>query len=127
MTELDYSNDDLVYIDPAKKLIVGKVEFSKNGNPIKKEMVFEEQVDSDEEASGSKKGPRKRRGKGRKRYYPWGTFKSARKLYNIGGKYREEDKVRPFEDALQLALAQAYWDDPVDENAPVKEKEADSY
>lgn len=131
----DYADDDLVYFDPARKLIVGKVEFGKNGNALKKEMEIvaapasaaaaeEEDEGADKAAKGKRKGGFTKR----KRFYPWGTFKSARKLYSIGGKFSVPETVRPFDDALRLSLEQPYWDDPVAGDATVvKQKEAETY
>lgn len=109
----DYKDDDLVYIDPAKKAVVGKVEFDKNGKPIKKEMVIDDSKNTDESDEKDKekgKGRGKRRSRNKKQYYIWGTYRSAKKMYNIEGKWREEEENKTFDDALQLALKEPYWD-----------------
>ncbi len=92
-----YKDDDLVYVDPDSKTVVGPVEWSRSGNP--KPLLI---PPSEEEKKG--RGPR------RKRYYPWGTYKSMKKVYQLEGKPKKVEGNMPLEDAIQHALKEAYWD-----------------
>ena len=79
MLDSPYNDEDLVYADPEKRVIVGKVEFGKNGNAKPLQMP--------EVIRPPKEGDERRRGKPRKRFYPWGTYKTMRKLYKIDGEW----------------------------------------
>jgi len=63
----DYKDEDLVYVDPRKRAVVGIVEWSADGNPKKLEMESTEKIDDDDD-DGKEKGkgkggrmPRKRK------------------------------------------------------------------
>lgn len=100
-----YKDDDLVYVDPEKKAVVSLVEFDKDGNAKQLEMKFTEKANNGKE--GEK--PVKKRG-GRKRYYPWGTYKTMKKIYRIEGKEKEAENYKTLDKALSLALEEPYWD-----------------
>ena len=79
-----YKDDDLVYVDPLKKIVVGIVEFLPNGKAKKLPMIFDapevdEMIEKDDKEK-PKRGPR------RERYYPWGTYRSMKRVYKIEGK-----------------------------------------
>ena len=98
-----FSDDDLVYVDPQKKMVIGPIEFTKKGTVEKKEMLVEvESTDASEKP--------KRRRSPKKRYYPWCSYKTAKKIYRVEGKYIEPDNHKPFEEVLSLALDHAFWD-----------------
>lgn len=100
-----YSDDDLVYVDPKTRTVVGKVEWDKHGNAVKMEMKFvpqEKEKDDDE--------PKRKGRKPKKRYYPWGSYKTMKKIYRIEGKEKEADQNKPFEEVLQKALNEPFWD-----------------
>lgn len=124
-----YNDDDLVYVDPDAKAVVGKVEFKENGLPIPKEMPskFAEpdaptapdttEADAKPEpaakpAPGGRGGKPDRRPprKPRKRYYPWGTYKTMKKIYKIEGKIPEAERTRTLDDVMEKALQEPYWD-----------------
>ena len=44
MSDTQYSDDDFVYIDPAKRAVMGKVEWSDNGIPAKMEKKEKEAI-----------------------------------------------------------------------------------
>ena len=67
MLDSPYNDEDLVYADPEKRVIVGKVEFGKNGNAKPLQMP--------EVIRPPKEGDERRRGKPRKRFYPWEPIK----------------------------------------------------
>jgi|GEM_PF-374693 len=127
-----YNDDDLVYVDPDAKAVVGKVEFKENGLPIPKEMPskFAEPADDEPEpaaespAEGTAKpevaAPAKPGLKGkvdrrpprkpRKRYYPWGTYKTMKKIYKLEGKVFDAERTLTLDDVMEKALQEPYWD-----------------
>lgn len=105
MTDATYTDEDLVYIDPEKRKVIGKVEWSAAGDPKKLEMPGKEEVEEEEQPVKGRR-PRKKR----KRYYPWGTYKSMKRLYRVEGKEKEIENYRPLDDAIVLAVQEPYWD-----------------
>ena len=101
MSDSPYKDDDLVYADPEKRVIIGKVEFGKNGNAKPLEMPAREPV--------LKEGQERRPGKPRKRFYPWGTYRSMRKLYKIDGGVTEADRRITLDDAMQKSAKEPFW------------------
>ena len=63
-----YHDDDLVYVDPKTRAVVGPVEFDAEGRPISKRYVTE-----DEEEDWRK-------------FYPWGTYRSMKSAFRLEGK-----------------------------------------
>lgn len=96
-----YRDDELVYVDPDTRTVVGRVEWSRAGNP--KSMPF---VHADKEPK--EKGERKRGG-GRK-YYPWGTYRSMKGVFKIEGKQKKADSNKTLDEILPKALEQPFWD-----------------
>lgn len=107
-----YKDEDLVYVDPRERLVIGLVEFDRNGNPKPRLMPVQEQEDDAEEKKGEKaekgKDVKRRRGP-TKRYYPWGTYKSVRRAY-LEKKQKNVDVNKTLEEILPKALEQAFWD-----------------
>jgi hypothetical protein len=101
---IEYKDDDLVYVDPDNRTIVGLVQWSNTGKPKAMPMKMEE---TDEEEEG-KDG--KRRRKKRQRYYPWGTLRSMKRVYKIGGKVIGEDNRKTLDEVIEKALKEPYWD-----------------
>jgi hypothetical protein len=87
MTQL-YQDDDLVYVDPDARTVVGKVEMGKNDQP--KSLLFQQK-------EGEKKSWRT--------YYPWGTYKSMKGAFRLEGKRTEENLGRTLDDTLPLLLS----------------------
>lgn len=109
----DYKDDDLVYIDPKNRKVIGVVEWQENGKPKKVEMTEPDDSighDDDEEEQKSKKTKKGRSRKKKKRYYPWMSYRTAKKMYKIEGKVREEEGNKEFDEVLALALDQPFWD-----------------
>lgn len=71
-----YNDDDLVYVDPDEKKVIGLVEWDKMGNP--KSLP----VPQTEETAGD---PHKRKRR-RRNHFPWGTYRSMKKIYRLEGK-----------------------------------------
>lgn len=114
MTNHTYADQDLVYVYPQKKRVIGLVEWSKDGIPLKK-LIEEDTPEEVAEAlvleSTKKPDVRpKKIFKNSKRYYPWCTYKTAKKVYSIEGKFIEELHYESFETVLNKALKQPYWE-----------------
>ncbi len=67
-------------------------------------MEMEEEI----EQEGKPKG--KIRKKSKKSYYPWGTYRTMKKIYKLEGKQKEENASRPFDEALTKAVNETFWD-----------------
>ncbi|PIR53202.1 hypothetical protein COU76_02160, partial [Candidatus Peregrinibacteria bacterium CG10_big_fil_rev_8_21_14_0_10_49_10] len=99
----DFTNDDFVYVNPAKREVMGKVQWTKEGMPEKMERADPE-PDTDEEG-----GNDHRKRSRRKQYYPWGTYRTMKKLFRIEGKEKEIEHYLPLDDAMKLAIEETYW------------------
>lgn len=95
----EYKETDFVYVDVPNKKIIGLVEWDKNGNAVKKEYVVAETADED-----GKKRVRKS-----KRFYPWCSVLTAKRVYNVAGKYIEENDYESFDEVFSKALKETYW------------------
>ena len=100
-----YTDSDLVYVDPDLKAVVGLVEWSRNGNP--KPMAVQAEPVSDEAAVKGKKPERRR---SFRKYYPWGTYKSMKKVYSLEGKQRKTQPDKTLDQVIEKALKEPYWD-----------------
>ncbi|PIP65408.1 hypothetical protein COU77_03250 [Candidatus Peregrinibacteria bacterium CG10_big_fil_rev_8_21_14_0_10_49_16] len=95
-TAVQYHNEDLVYVDPESKTIIGKVEWSRNGKL--KSLPMPQQ--------GKKEEVRMRK----RKFSPVCSYKSARRIWKIGGAL-EPRQPTLFEDALAKVIeGQPYWD-----------------
>lgn len=91
--------DDLVYVDPDANVVVGKVEWSKNGNPKSRQYVSKEVSDA--------KGERRRSWR---KYYPWGSYRSMKNVFKVDGKPRKKEPTKTLEQVIDVALKEPYWD-----------------
>lgn len=96
-----FSDDDLVYVDPDARTVVGRVEFDLKGNP-KKRPIPERELDEKE------KGGRRR--KSGPSYYPWGTYRSMKSMYRLEGKQRKEVPTATLDQVMEKALSEPFWD-----------------
>jgi|TARA_Y100000310_G_C20697989_1_gene827100 hypothetical protein len=96
-----YNDDDLVYVDPQKREVISLVKWDKDGNaiPLEKEEVEEKEEDG-----------KKKRKKKYKSYYPWGTYKTMKKIYKLEGKAKEDSANQPFDEAFTKATKEVFWD-----------------
>lgn len=111
-----YKDDDLVYVDPDARVVVGLVTFMPNGMP--KKMQRPSTGSATEKVLGEDETPEKkpvagkpvRRAPMRIRYYPWGTYRSMRKIYKLEGKQPREESPYTLDDVIEKALSQPFWD-----------------
>lgn len=99
--EETYKDTDLVYVDPDTRTVVGRVEWNKKEQPV------------------SKAYPKTTKGKGNKedgerpswrKHYPWGTYRSMRRLYKLQGKMRDPEPQKTLEEVMPRALNEAFWE-----------------
>ncbi len=98
------ADDQLVYVDPEKRAVVGLVEWRPDGINVLKEKPVIEKASAPEEDKSDK-----RVRKPRKYYYPWCSYRTAKRVYFVEGKFKQEDHYLPFEEVLKLALSEPYW------------------
>lgn len=96
-----FSDTDFLYFDTEKRAVIGPVEWTKTGNvkPLLKPGTPEEGGED-----------RRRRGRPRKEYYIWGTYRSLKRLYNLEGKTKREESTQTLDSAMTRAQQEPYWD-----------------
>jgi len=109
-----FRDDDLVYVDPDTRTVVGVVEWTKSGEP-KPRLRPTDEIESDEEPAhdpASKKGskPTFKRRKKREKYYPWGTYRAMKRIYKIEGKEKWNPPDHTLDDVIEKALKEPFWD-----------------
>ena len=77
MLTLAFQDVDLVYVDPDARAVVGRVEWSKTGNP--KSMPIPIQAEGE---------------KTWRKFYPWGTYRAMRNVYRLEGKQGKSSRRR---------------------------------
>jgi hypothetical protein len=97
-TGASYRDDDLVYVDPDQCSVVGLVQWSSAGRPKSLEVPV----------AGS--GDQRERRSRRRRYFPWGTYRSMKRIYKLEGKVRSEPPTSDIHAVIEKALEQPYWD-----------------
>ncbi len=127
VTAAEYKDDDLVYVDPDNRAVIGLVQFDERGNAKKlarppREFPGATTVDDDDEPVAVTPPPASTpRGRGRGgraerprkpkvRYYPWGTYRSMKKIFKVAGKVFEIRGQASLDDVLPKALNEAFWD-----------------
>lgn len=109
-----YKDDDLVYVDPDTKMVVGLVQWHANGNPksLQRSVPVTERDVVEEEPSTVKPDAKRpvRRPVTRLRYYPWGTYRSMKRIYKLEGKLPREESPYTLNDVIEKALSQPFWD-----------------
>lgn len=103
MNSQQFSDDDFVYVDPDAKSVVSLVEWDAKGNAVPKEWPRKAKDSQDEKPSKFHKA--------RKRYYPWGSYRTMKKLYKIEGKQKEKDteEYLQLETAIAKLQEEPYW------------------
>lgn len=93
MDDTQFQDDDLVYVDPETRTVLGPVQFDeKSGNPQSLPRKKEEGKDG---AYSWRK------------FYPWGTYRSMKRAFRLVGKVWEEKGEATLEDALPKMLGDA--------------------
>ncbi len=112
-----YKDDDLVYVDPDTKTVVGKVEWTKTDRPISKAYVSLKAapaVPVAATAAQPKVAGKPGKDKDEKRsywrkFYPWGTYRSMKRIYKVEGKIKDPEPNKTLEEVLPKALNEAFW------------------
>jgi hypothetical protein len=99
-----YKDDDLVYVDPETKTVVGKVEFGTNDQP--KSLLYQRIATPTVDA---KKPGEKPKSFWRK-VYPWGTYRSMKRIFKVEGKIKDPEPNKTLEEVLPRALSEAFWE-----------------
>lgn len=130
ITAAEYKDDDLVYVDPENRAVLGLVQFDEKGMAKKLARPPREfagtaasaaSADDDDEpavapapatpARGRGRGSRAERPRKPKvRYYPWGTYRSMKKIFKVAGKVFEVRGQATLDEVLPKALSEAFWD-----------------
>lgn len=117
-----YKDEDLVYVDPESRTVVGLVEWSNAGRPKSLAMtkpaeeppkdlpVAPEATPAADVQPGKPDRRRDKRGPMRTRYYPWGTYRSMKRVYKIEGKLIKEESNKTLDDVIEKALNEPFWD-----------------
>ncbi|MDD5751318.1 MAG: hypothetical protein PHS73_02245 [Candidatus Peribacteraceae bacterium] len=95
-----YADSDFVYYDPETRTVIGPVQWSAAGTP----KPLERPARPEGEGEGRRKFSR------RKEYYPWGSYRSLKRLHNLEGKQKEAEHTQTLDEAMGRALQEAYWD-----------------
>ncbi len=102
-----YKDDDLVYVDVEAKTVVGLVEWLPSGKPKAMPIKDAKPEALDDEDDGKTKGRARPR---RVRYYPWGTYRSMKRVYKLEGKPPREESNKTLDDVIEKALKEPFWD-----------------
>lgn len=97
-----YADSDFVYVDPATKQVVGKVEWTKDGLPKEKKYV-EPVIASEKKKKDEQRKP------SRRKLYPWGSYRSMKRIYRLEGKVKEAESNETLDQVLPKALESAFW------------------
>jgi hypothetical protein len=100
---ITYKDDDLVYVDPETKTVVGIVEFEKNDQP--KSLPYKPAALSPEKIKAGERP----KGFWRK-MHPWGTYRSMKRIFKVEGKIKDPEPNKTLEEVLPRALAEAFWE-----------------
>lgn len=102
----DYQDDDFIYVDPDKRVVIGKVEWSTDGLPI----PLKRGEEVEEQEAGENVAHKDRRRSRRARYYPWGSYRTMKRLYRLEGKTKDALGQGPLDTVLEKAIKEPYWD-----------------
>lgn len=96
-----FNDADLVYVDPETRTVVGRVEWDTKEQPVSKaypKTIMRKGKQGEEEVKSWRKA------------YPWGTYRSMKRLYKIEGKIKDPEPQKTLEEVLPRALSEAYWE-----------------
>lgn len=104
-----YQDDDLVYVDPETRAVIGRVEWTKTEKPISKGYV---PVTQNVPAVAKPKVAKETKGEKRaswRKFYPFGTYRSMKRVFKVEGKIKDPEPNRTLEEVLPKALNEAFW------------------
>lgn len=110
-TATGYNDDDLVYVDPETRTVVGRLEFLKNDQP--KSLPYQRLA----VPKNAKDGKAEDRGQFWRKYYPFGTYRSMKRIYKIEGKVKDPEPQKTLDEVLPKALSEAFWEWKEDDRA----------
>lgn len=87
-----YSDDDLVYVDPDTREVVKKVEWDAKDNP--QSLAYKK----------DKEGASRRR----RSFFPWGTYRSMKRIYRLEGKKEEEVLKKTLHEVFEKPLEETF-------------------
>jgi hypothetical protein len=100
-----FKDDDLVYVDPETKTVVGRVEWSKSGEkPLSKAYAAV--------AVPASKDPKEKKEERRpswRKHFPFGTYRSMKRVFKVEGKIKDPELNKTLEEVLPKALNEAFW------------------
>ena len=99
-----YGDEDLVYVDPDTRTVVGKVEWNTAGRPKSLPMKVDEPVEAKDEND-----PKAKRHVRRQRFYPWGTYRSMKRIFKLEGKQPKQEAQNTLDEILEKALKEPFW------------------
>jgi hypothetical protein len=86
MTPSTYNDDDMVYVDPESRTVVGKVEWGSDDLP--QSLPYQ-----------AKEGDKSWR-----KFFPWGTYRSMKGAFRIEGRKIEEESAETLDQVLPKML-----------------------
>ncbi len=95
-----------MYVDPETRTVIGKVEWNRNEKPKSLPYAPKEDV-----AKKGKPGEEDKKSFRWRKFYPWGTYRSMRRIYRLDGKPKDAEPNRTLDEVLPKALKDAYWND----------------
>lgn len=102
-TPKKYNDEDLVYVDPETRTVVGLVEWNKSGEkPLSK--IY---VPPKPDPAKPGKEPSKR--SFWRKVYPFGTYRSMKRIFKVEGKIKDAEPNKTLEEVLPKALNEAFW------------------
>lgn len=102
--KISYKDDDLVYVDPETRMVVGIVEFGVNEQP--KSLTYKPVAPV---VKDPKKPGERPKGFWRK-VYPFGTYRSMKRIFKVEGKIKDPEPNKTLEEVLPKALSEAFWE-----------------
>ncbi len=100
--EVTYKDDDVVYVDPDERRVLGMLEWTPAGRPKSLLVPGPAPKEGDEDV----KPERKRR----RKFFPMGTYRSLKKIYKIEGKIHEQRPMLTLDEAIVKAMQEPFWD-----------------
>ena len=88
-----YSDDDLVYVDPDTREVLRKVEWDTKENP---------------QSLPYKKEEGKAESRRRRKFFPWGTYRSMKRIYRLEKTKEEEAPKKTLREVFERPLEETF-------------------